>query len=73
MFPEREQGEALDAVDLFTHPDDGDRARVQLMILERSAGSPERARELATHRLMESVPVQPAPDPETRRNEGYAG
>lgn len=73
LFPERERAEALEAIDLLTHPDDCDRARLQLMVLERSGGSLERVRELATHQLMESVQVQAAPDPETRRNEGYAG
>ena len=72
-FPPCDRPEALAAVDIYVDEDDAARARAQLTILEHSHGNVERARELAMHRLMESKRVRPAPDPETRRNERYAG
>ena len=72
-FPRSLRADALEAVDIFVHQEDSVRARMQLTILSRSDGDVRKARELALHMLAESAGVHPPRDPETVRNERYAG
>lgn len=72
-FPPAMRADALDAVDVFVHEESAVRAGMQLTILHRSDGNVRKVRELALHMLAESADVHPPRDPETVRNERYAG